>query len=91
MEEYDIVAIGGGPAGLTVGLYGGRYGLKTLIIEKQIIGGAMAILSSMRYANTRGSIMISSYVFGCPKIAPWSIPDGFQGIWALTNQDSQTC
>ncbi|GFH48427.1 hypothetical protein CTEN210_04903 [Chaetoceros tenuissimus] len=31
-------------------------------------GGAMAILSSMRYANTRGSIMISSYVFGCPKI-----------------------
>ena len=43
MKEYDIVAIGGGPAGLTVGLYGGRYGLKTLIIEKQIIGGAMAI------------------------------------------------
>ncbi|MHA1125198.1 MAG: NAD(P)/FAD-dependent oxidoreductase [Candidatus Heimdallarchaeota archaeon] len=43
MEEYDIVAIGGGPAGLTVGLYGGRFGLKTLIIEKQIIGGAMAI------------------------------------------------
>ena len=43
MKEYDIVAIGGGPAGLTVGLYGGRFGLKTLIIEKQIIGGAMAI------------------------------------------------
>jgi len=43
MEEYDIVAIGGGPAGLTVGLYGGRFGLKTLVIEKQILGGAMAI------------------------------------------------
>ncbi|NHJ49179.1 MAG: thioredoxin-disulfide reductase [Asgard group archaeon] len=43
MNEYDIVAIGGGPAGLTVGLYGGRYGLKTLIIEQQLVGGAMAI------------------------------------------------
>ncbi|NHJ06090.1 MAG: thioredoxin-disulfide reductase [Candidatus Heimdallarchaeota archaeon] len=43
MEEYDIIAIGGGPAGLTVGTYGGRFGLKTLILEKQIVGGAMAI------------------------------------------------
>ncbi|MHA1220776.1 MAG: NAD(P)/FAD-dependent oxidoreductase [Candidatus Heimdallarchaeota archaeon] len=43
MNEYDIVTIGGGPAGLTVGLYGARYGLKTLVIEKQLVGGAMAI------------------------------------------------
>lgn len=43
MKEYDIVAIGGGPAGLTVGLYGGRMGLSTLILEKQLAGGAMAI------------------------------------------------
>ncbi len=43
MKEYDIIAIGGGPAGLTVGIYGSRFGLKTLIIEKQVVGGAMAI------------------------------------------------
>ncbi len=43
MNEYDIIAIGGGPSGLTVGLYGGRYGLKTLVIDKQLVGGAMAI------------------------------------------------
>jgi len=43
MKEYDIIAIGGGPAGLTVGIYGARFGLKTLIIEKQVVGGAMAI------------------------------------------------
>lgn len=43
MKEYDIIAIGGGPAGLTVGTYGARFGLKTLIIEKQVVGGAMAI------------------------------------------------
>jgi len=43
MKEYDIIAIGGGPAGLTVGLYGSRYGLKTLVLEQKIFGGAMAI------------------------------------------------
>jgi thioredoxin reductase (NADPH) len=43
MNEYDVVAIGAGPAGLTVGLYAGRYGLKSLIIEQEVIGGAMAI------------------------------------------------
>lgn len=31
---YDMIVIGGGPAGLTAGLYGGRAKLDTLIIEK---------------------------------------------------------
>lgn len=34
---YDIIIIGGGPAGLTAGLYAGRSKLKTLIIEKQLL------------------------------------------------------
>ena len=39
MEEYDIVIVGAGPAGLTAGIYAGREGLKSLIIEKDIRGG----------------------------------------------------
>ncbi|HEX7468184.1 MAG TPA: thioredoxin-disulfide reductase [Methanobacterium sp.] len=39
MEEYDIVIVGAGPAGLTAGIYAGREGLKSLVIEKNVRGG----------------------------------------------------
>ncbi|MCM8758085.1 MAG: thioredoxin-disulfide reductase [Candidatus Omnitrophica bacterium] len=39
MFKYDIVIIGAGPAGLTAGLYAGRAGLNTLILEKISLGG----------------------------------------------------
>ena len=38
---YDMIIIGGGPAGYTAALYGARAGLSTLIIEKMTIGGQM--------------------------------------------------
>lgn len=38
-ELYDLIIIGGGPAGLSAGVYGGRARLKTLIIEKGSLGG----------------------------------------------------
>ncbi len=41
--SYDLVVIGGGPAGLTAALYGARGGLKTLIIEKLMPGGQAAL------------------------------------------------
>lgn len=37
--NYDLIILGGGPAGLAAGIYGGRARLKTLIIEKGTIGG----------------------------------------------------
>ena len=39
VEQYDVVIIGGGSAGLTAGIYAGRMGLKTLIIEQALVGG----------------------------------------------------
>ncbi|MGI6447381.1 MAG: NAD(P)/FAD-dependent oxidoreductase [Methanobrevibacter boviskoreani] len=39
MEKYDMIIIGGGPAGLSAGIYSGRQNLKTLIIDKDLIGG----------------------------------------------------
>lgn len=42
-ELYDVIILGGGPAGLTAGLYAGRSRLKTLLIEKGADGGQIAL------------------------------------------------
>lgn len=39
--DYDLVVIGGGPAGMTTAIYAQRANLKTVIIEKYIVGGKM--------------------------------------------------
>ncbi len=38
-EQYDVVIIGGGAAGMTAAIYCGRARLKTLMIEKSLTGG----------------------------------------------------
>ena len=40
-STYDVIIIGGGPAGMTAGLYASRACLKTLMLEKMLIGGQM--------------------------------------------------
>lgn len=42
-DYYDLIIIGGGPAGLTAGLYAARAQMKTLIIEKMLPGGQVAV------------------------------------------------
>jgi thioredoxin reductase (NADPH) len=42
MENWDLIIIGAGAAGLTAGIYGVRSGLKTLIIEEKMAGGTAA-------------------------------------------------
>lgn len=53
-QIYDIAIIGGGPAGLAAGLYGARAKMKTLIIEKQKMGGQIVITDEV--ANYPGSV-----------------------------------
>ena len=43
MADFDVIIIGGGPAGLTAGLYCGRAGLSTLLLEGGAYGGQMTL------------------------------------------------
>lgn len=47
MKVYDVVIIGGGPAGLSAGLYAGRARLNALLIEKDKDGGQIVITSEI--------------------------------------------
>ena len=38
-NEFDLIIIGGGPAGLTAAIYAGRMGLKTALYEGKGFGG----------------------------------------------------
>ncbi|MGB9840157.1 FAD-dependent oxidoreductase [Thermovenabulum sp.] len=39
IENYDVVVIGGGPAGMTAAIYCGRARLNTILLEKSLMGG----------------------------------------------------
>ena len=38
-ETFDVIIVGGGPAGLAAGLYCNRAALKTVLLEKGLLGG----------------------------------------------------
>ena len=47
MVDYDVVVIGSGPAGLTSAIYAVRGGLSTIIIEKGLTGGQIALTENI--------------------------------------------
>lgn len=58
-REYDIIIIGGGPAGLAAGLYAGRARRRTLIIERKVVGGQIALTGDVE--NYPGIDAINGY------------------------------
>jgi thioredoxin reductase (NADPH) len=46
-EFYDVIILGGGPAGLAAGVYGASEGLKTVIVEREAAGGQAGLSSKI--------------------------------------------
>ena len=61
-KEYDIVIIGAGPAGLAAGLYAARARRKTLLVEKNITGGQIALTAAIE--NYPGIVDINGFDLG---------------------------
>ena len=57
MKTYDIIIVGAGPGGLTAGIYAGRQGTSTLILDKNLAGGLGREVPAME--NYPGFEMIS--------------------------------
>ena len=53
-DTYDVLIIGGGPAGLTAGLYASRARLTTLLLEKSALGGQ--VIKTERIENYPGFV-----------------------------------
>ena len=53
-DTYDVLIIGGGPAGLTAGLYTSRARLTTLLLEKSALGGQ--VIKTERIENYPGFV-----------------------------------
>lgn len=47
METYDLAIIGGGPTGAAAGLYGTRSRLRTVLIERGMVGGQLALTEAV--------------------------------------------
>jgi len=58
-EIYDVIILGGGPAGLTAGIYAMRAALKTVLIERGVPGGQVALTKEVE--NYPGFIEISGF------------------------------
>ena len=61
-SDYEIIIIGGGPAGLTAGIYASRARRKTVLLEKHGTGGQMAL--TWEVENYPGVEKISGYDLG---------------------------
>ena len=60
---YDIIIVGSGPAGLAAAIYAKRAGLKTLVMEKEMLSGGQ-IINTMDVDNYPGLPGISGFELG---------------------------
>ena len=76
---YDLIIVGGGPAGITAGIYACRARLKTLMIEKYVYGGQVATTFEIKnypgFENINGPDLIDKMLSQAKKCGLETISD----------------
>lgn len=87
MEKvFDVVILGGGPAGLAAGLYAGRSRMSTLIVEKGVDGGQIAITDEIEnypgqiVEGESGPSLIERMTKQCEKFGVERVSDTVEGV-----------
>lgn len=62
MNDFDIIIIGAGPAGMTAGIYAARAGMKVLVFESKGPGGQVALTSTIQ--NYPGVGQVDGFMLG---------------------------
>ncbi len=72
MENWELIIVGAGAAGLAAGIYGARSGLKTLIIDEKMAGGttsdAPVVENYPGFSEIAGGELAEKMVVHCKKI-----------------------
>jgi len=72
MENWDVIIIGAGSAGLSAGIYAVRSGLRTLILEEKLAGGTIADASTVvnypGFAEISGGDLAEKMTSHCRKV-----------------------
>ncbi len=72
MENWDLIIIGAGAAGLAAGIYGVRSGLKTLVLEEKMAGGTTAdaplIENYLGFQNISGMELAQKMITHCRNV-----------------------
>ena len=87
-EDYDIIIVGAGPAGLSAGLYASRARRKTLLLEKNVTGGQISITAVIE--NYPGIPEISGYGLGQvmqKQAEKYGMELEYAGVTAIEPQD----
>ncbi len=72
MENWDVIIIGAGSAGLSAGIYAVRSGLKTLILDEKLAGGTIAdasiVVNYPGFAEISGGELAEKMTSHCRKV-----------------------
>ena len=87
-KTHDVVIVGGGPAAVAAGIYAGRAELKTLILERQWLGGQIALTHAVdNYPGCPGVGKVTAKKL-LDKDCSWGAVVDAYGKKGLTEQDA---